>query len=191
MTLTAQAERETDEMFVDKVLRSIKDGISVEHLPTLQEFEGSFLSKRASPVQIKFDAESEAVILMGIGLPGREELILQRIPVLDHNNKQIDTELTTTNAIHYDTVISYTIASWADYRANDEAVSSFPQQIIAGLGSYFNVPAHKDHIVAVRMATPGLDDEDLYRIAMHALQNQGAAGQSHSMRPGPSMGLAY
>jgi hypothetical protein len=189
-TLTAQAEREASELVVDKILRTIKDGISVEHLPNRTAFEAAFLSKRATPVQVKIDSESEGVYLVGVGLPGREELVLNRVPVEDETGQVCGHELITTNEIHYDTVITYCQVSWQEYRDADEAVSLFDPHVVAGIGSYFDIPAHKEHAVAIRLATPGLDDDDLHRIAMHALQNQGAAASTHSMGGG-GLGLAY
>lgn len=172
-TLTQQAAMHTDEMIIDKILEDIRNGISVEELPDRQYFQNSFLAQRATTPQVKVDTESENLYLMGVGIPGREELHLQRVPMINKHNEVVGYDLQTTNKIQYDTVISYTRIGWDELKEAEDETARVDEHTKALICSYYKLPAHDGFYTSIRLSTPTLTLEDIYAIASYVEANQG------------------
>lgn len=178
--LELQAERQASEMVVDKILSDIKDSIQVEQMPTREDLEKSFLSKRANPLQIRFDEETDSVYVIGVGLPGREELYTEKIPVPDEKGQKVAEEVLTLNRQEYNTVITYLKVSWSDYKSAVNEVANMAPEIKAGLAGFFDISLNDEHLAAIRLATPGLTADDINGIAIHALAHKATSGNAHS-----------
>lgn len=178
--LYQQALERIDPQAVGAALRRIEEDIQVEHLPHREAFQQSFLAKRAHPPEIKVDETTDRVYLVGIGVPGREELKVRHLNVRDKNTgDKVGTELVTESVVADDTVISYTELSWTEYRRAEDEAKGLDEAERIGLCRYFNLPPTA--VVAAIAATPSLTREERRRIASYALDPRTGFGQDSGL----------
>jgi hypothetical protein len=168
-TLIAQALEATDEGEHGNVLERIREGLSVHHVARRDEFEQHFLSKRASPCEVKPDWSTQRVYLVGIGLPGREELTVTKVPIKDRYGNTQYYAPETHGEQRDDTVLCYTEVTWAELLEAEERVEKLDPQVAQALCKYFGCQPY--HLSAAFLALPSYRDEDFYGIALYALDN--------------------
>ena len=167
-TLLDQAKRQSSEHEVGQVMEKIDRDFRIEHVPTRDDFEKSFFSGRAHPPEIKVDRDTDRVYLIGLGLPGREEKVLDNRRVKDpKTGDHYMDEVITTSEIFEDTVLTYTEASWPEYRSAHNTANDIPGGVAQAVCSYFDLPPHM--FEAVVLATPSLSQDDYYRIGQYVL----------------------
>ena len=162
LTLIESAKDQVDEMDLGHALRKIQDDFAIEHVPDRETFEQSYLRKRISPAEVKVCPNTDRVYLVGLGLPGREELITRMMTLEGTDIKQPVTD----SVIRDDTVLVYTEVSWHAYHTATRRAGDLPDHVRQGLTQYFQVPPH--YLSGTLLATPSLTDEDLFRIASYA-----------------------
>ncbi|RME26214.1 MAG: hypothetical protein D6800_06755 [Candidatus Zixiibacteriota bacterium] len=140
-----------------------RERITVERLPDRKAFEQAFLSKRASNPTIQFDEATDRIYLVGLGLPGREELVLEERYVKNRYGDKVAKELVTLSVIREDTVLSFAEISWPEYREVCDLHDRLPPAVQTAVAKYFKtVP---DSLLPVLASLPTLTEEDYYRIA--------------------------
>jgi len=152
-----------------RVLERLRDQIVVLHVPDRRVFEGLFLRRRVHPVEVRVDWRTERVYLLGVGVPGREELENVRIPVVNRYGETQLYLLETIGVEADDTVVAYTEASWRELAEAEERVERMPAWQRAALLTFFQVP--ETHLVATVLTLVSLTDEDLLRIAGFVMDN--------------------
>lgn len=166
--MIAQALQATDESMQEHTIRRITHGITIEHVPTREVFEKAFVSKRAAPAEIKICSETDRIYIVGVGLPGREELTTERVPHVNPFTKVMEgTEIITMGSIKEDTILTYTEVSWREYREATDLVNNFHPMVRQGLAKYFQMPEH--YTVGIVLATPSMTEENYHEIASYAL----------------------
>jgi len=167
VTVTVEgAKQAVNEMELDFALRKIQDGLSVEHLVDRYAFERAFIARRAAPAELKVDPDTDRVYLIGIGMPGREELELQDVPIKNKNGQLLVRDLVTQGVVHDDAVLSYTEVSWAELRTAEERVHNMSEDLKLGLCRYFQMSPN--NLLGAVVATPSMTNEDYHWIAYYA-----------------------
>lgn len=166
--LRENAAQNVDAEELDYALRNIDQKLHVEHRPDRHSFESAFMAKRAYPAEIKIDPSTDRIYLVGLALPGREELYVVDEDVKDEHGNVVAREQITTSDIKDDAVLIYTEVSWKDYYTAARRLEAMEPIIQQALCRYFQFPQHL--LLGMLLATPGLSDEDLHGIALYALQ---------------------
>lgn len=168
-TLVESAKGKVDEMEIDHALRHIQDNFSIEHRPQPAMFQDAFLERRAHPAEVKIDPQTDRVYLVGLGLPGREELRIEPRDILDEKGQVVGREPITTTEVMTDAVLVYTEVTWPAYHTASERARNLHDWVRQGLCRYFQIPEHL--LTATLLALPGFTDEDLAWIASNAQQH--------------------
>lgn len=152
-------EQAINEMEVGRALSNLEKKFYVEHVPSRQHFEKAFISRRASPADVKKDPKTDRLYLIGAGLPGREEFFMHEQGFTD-------------SVVKDDAVLVYTEVSWTEWRDALATVDRLPQVIQQGLELFYKVPNH--NLPATVLALPSVSEDQLYGIAAHALNASGS-----------------
>jgi hypothetical protein len=167
--LLAQALNTSDEHESDHIIRKIKDGITIRHLPRRADFQAAFERRAAAPAEVKIDWATERVYLVGVGLAGREELEVFKRPVKNRFGETECYAAETHGEVVDGTVLTYTEISWQELQAAEARVERMPELVKEKLCSFFQIqPAY---LSAAVLALQSYTDEDFHRIAYYVLQH--------------------
>jgi hypothetical protein len=150
----------------EQIVRALDDTFNVVPM-SRAEFEQGFLEKRFSPAEVKFDEETDRVYVVGLGLPGREELKLQDRPIKNKHGDIVARDLATVSENKHDIQLCYTEVTWADLRAAESKLEKMNQDMIQGLYTYFECSPYQ--LVGPLLALESHTNDDLERIARYAL----------------------